>query len=299
MLESLKQTWEGLFLSITTILRMLFLSRFNTRFERSTAHDACVILGNGPSLNTFLKDHEDFLADKSIACVNYFVRSKEDFVRLKPEHYIIVSPEYWRGEEKEGWHEDRLKTFALIAELTTWKLTLFVPMLARKYEEWKSIIHQNKNITINYFNNTPLEGFRPLRHFGYKTRLGMPRPHNVLVGALFVGISLNYEKLFIAGAEHSWLKELHVTQDNRVMLSQKHFYEDKSNHVKSVFSDGTSRPMYKGGSKKERRLHEVLEKFYFTFRSYWELNDYAEEKGIKIYNLTQDSYIDAFDRYVL
>ena len=53
--------------------------------------------------------------------------------------------------------------------------------------------------------------------------------------------------------------------------------------------------MYKAGIR-PRRLHEVLEKFFFAFRSYFDLKDYAESRGVRIYNSTPKSYIDAFER---
>jgi hypothetical protein len=71
-----------------------------------------------------------------------------------------------------------------------------------------------------------------------------------------------------------------------VLINQKHFYDAETSK---------SEPMHKGG-KGERRLHEVLLKFYYSFRSYYMLNGYARKRGAKIINVTPNSFIDAFER---
>ena len=54
--------------------------------------------------------------------------------------------------------------------------------------------------------------------------------------------------------------------------------------------------MNKVGREKTRNLAEVLEKFIFTFRSYYQIKEYANRKNAIIYNATKLSFIDAFDR---
>jgi len=296
MLLQLKYIWENLFLSFTSILRILFLSKFNIRLKKGTNYDSCVILGNGPSLNQFIKEQSDFLSGKATLCVNYFARSKEEYLKFKPDYYVINAPEFWQKEEKEGWQEERMEIFQIIAALTQADIKLFVPKMAKRHKKWKENLEKNEHISIIYFNNIPIEGFRFLTHWAYKSNLGMPRPHNVLIPSILFMINLRYTELYIVGAEHSWLKELFVTNENKVLLSQKHFYHADKNEEKTEFNTGKARPMYLGATKKERKLHEVLEKFFYAFRSYWELKDYAAYRGTEIFNLTKDSYIDAFTK---
>jgi len=297
MLNKLKYFWENGFLTLTSFFRVIFQSKKFLRFPKvkSAETDDIVILGNGPSLNEFVENNESFLANRSMLAVNYFVRS-EFYERLKPNFYLITSPEFWKKEEKAGWTKDREKTFHLLAERTSWHMVFHVPKLAKKHQKWKDIIQTNKNIEIRYFNNIPIEGFTGFRNWGFKNNLGMPRPHNVLIPSLVISINMQYKKIFLAGADHSWLKEINVTEDNVTLLRQKHFYEKQASFVKSVYSNGKEQPMYYGGSKNVRPLHDVLEKFYFTFRSYWEIKKYAAKQNVSIFNLTKDSYIDAFDK---
>ncbi|MFT6246481.1 MAG: hypothetical protein ACJA0U_003477 [Salibacteraceae bacterium] len=48
--------------------------------------------------------------------------------------------------------------------------------------------------------------------------------------------------------------------------------------------------------KRPRMLHEIIHKFYLSFKGYWEIKDYAIKKNVKIYNSSENSMIDAFER---
>lgn len=285
--------FDALVASLYSTLKVVLLSKFSLpRPSKIPNQQDCVLLGNGPSLKEFLANHLDFLQGKAVFAVNNFVRT-DAFSKVKPAYYVIVAPDYWGKEEKPGFREERLKIFDELAQQTKWKLTLFVPAVARNHQQWKNELDKNTSISICYFNNTPVEGLQPISHWYFRHWLGMPRPHNVLVGTLTIALNLGFKNCYISGADHSWLGEIFVADDNRVFLSQKHFYDD---HLKSKTYTAEARPMYAGNSTKERKLHEILEKFYFSFRSYWELKAYAETINTNIYNLTPGSFIDAFER---
>ena len=114
----------------------------------------------------------------------------------------------------------------------------------------------------------------------------MPRPHNVLIPSLILAIQSGYKEINVVGADHSWIEELTVNENNEAMVHQKHFYDEDSSK---------SEAMYKLG-RRPRLLHEILEKFVYAFRSYHFIRQFSEKKGAKIWNLTPKSFIDAFDR---
>ena len=116
---------------------------------------------------------------------------------------------------------------------------------------------------------------------------------------MILGINLGFKKIFVAGADHSWLKELFVTELNEVLLSQKHFYDKETLNEETDKNKPTPKPMYLGGTGQTRKLHEVLLKFYYSFRSYWDIKNYAEALSVSILNITPGSYIDAFERQKL
>jgi hypothetical protein len=99
-------------------------------------------------------------------------------------------------------------------------------------------------------------------------------------------IYLKYKTIALVGADHSWLKEISVSDENVALVNQKHFYDENESKA-APMSDYQIRP---------RRLHEMLLKFMLSFKGYWEINEYIEGSDIHIYNCSETSMIDAFER---
>jgi len=94
------------------------------------------------------------------------------------------------------------------------------------------------------------------------------------------------KNIYLLGIDHSWLKEISVDKNNNVLINQKHFYDENSSEPKA---------MHKGG-KNQRALHEVLQKFVYSFKGYFEIKNFANKQNVNIYNCTPGSYVDAFER---
>lgn len=281
--------------TLGSLVKVIYLSKSDTVQQSSKLRsDGCYILGNGPSLQSFL-DTESIIPEgfKKMA-VNYFAGT-DSYQKIQPEFYTIISPEYWRGEIDESWMNERKRLFDHMVEKTTWPMTLFVPVYARRDEEWVRYLSQNQNIKIEYVNTTPIEGLREVNFLLYRFGLGIPRPHNVLVGSLFIAILKGFKEIRLLGADHNWMEEMFIGEDNIVYIGQKHFYDEQFKD-RSTLLRADPKPMYQGGTKEPRKLHQVLEKFFYTFRSYWELKEFASRRRIKIINYTGGSYIDAFER---
>jgi hypothetical protein len=281
---------------VLSMIKIIFLTKITFNFKLKSYRDqSLIILANGPSLNSTLDNHE-FIHKHNLLCVNYFGRTDE-YVRFKPSFYVITSLEYFFKDEKEELVTIRKRTLEDIATKTDWPLILFLPAKAKQQNEWKKIFTNNPNISIYYFNTTPISGFSWFSNFCYSKNIGMPRPHNVLIPSLILSIKMQFSEIYVAGADHSWLKEINVTEENEVLLSQKHFYDHEAKKQSKDKDMSFPKPMYQGGTTKTRKLHEVLEKFYYTFRSYWKIKSFSEAKGLKVYNITPISYIDAFERF--
>lgn len=278
---------ENLVLSFLTMIKILLTSHFFLKKPKNVIENKdCLILGNSPSLEETIKNNPKFLENKDLFAVNFFWKS-ELFPKIKPRHFVILSSNYWESTRIDNNAEGRKATFDEIAKIVDWKMFLYVPALAKKHKTWKIQLEKNTNITIVYFNPTPVEGFRCLNHLFFKTGLGMPRPHNVIIPSLIFAINSKYSNIYLIGAEHSWLKDIWVADDNEVLLTQKHFYD--KNTVKPE-------AMHRGTSEEKRTLGEVLTKFVHTFNSYFVIKDYAKSRNTKIFNATENSYIDAFER---
>lgn len=280
---------ENTVLSLLSLLKIALLSSLNIKLPiHLKKNEDCVILGNGPSLNNSLKEHDFSFKSKDLICVNYFAETAY-YEKLKPAFYILNAPEMWLEDVDDEYYSKGENFFSTLSKNTTWDLTFFIPAGAKKYDRWQKKIATNKLIKVYYFNTTPIEGFSGFKFFCFNKNLGMPRPHNVLIPSIMLSINLLYKNIYLLGAEHSWLKDLWVNDSNEVLLTQKHFYDEGS--AKPL-------PMNKLG-KGSRKLHEVLIKFVYAFQGYFELRAYAETKAVRILNATPDSYIDAFERVPL
>lgn len=280
---------ENLFDSLLSLIRIISGSRFFLNYyDRSDNTEECVILGNGPSLTKNLTEHRDFIKSKTTICVNHFPAT-EFYRTIKPSIFVTSAPELWSEHAEEQYREMGRKIFTSIADCTSWDLKLFIPHHASKSPEWQQIISKNPLVKVHYFNPTPVEGYRNFRNLLFRLNLGMPRPHNVLIPSIMLAINSGFKKIYLLGADHSWLHEITVDDDNDVLINQKHFYDEKT---------AVARSMHKAGRGK-RRLHEVLIKFYYSFEGYHIIKDYAESRRVEIFNATKGSYIDAFERVTL
>ena len=270
-----------------SLVRIIVLSRFNVKFPKgeTSKDNTCVILANGPSLRESLKTNRAFIEKHKNLVVNNFVYS-DYYSEVKPNYYVLNSPEYFMEKGPGPMHEDmRERVFGGIVEKTTWPMFVFVPMIAAKTDVWKKRLAQNKNLKVVYYNSTPVEGAFSIIKYLFKYNMGMSRPHNVLIPSLFVTLNMGFKKIFLFGADHSWLEELRVNEDNRLAVNHEHFY-DAAKEVGVMYKlDGNS---YK--------IHEALRKLYLAFKGYWVILDYAHTLNAEIYNATPKSYIDAFVR---
>ena len=90
----------------------------------------------------------------------------------------------------------------------------------------------------------------------------------------------SYKDILVFGAEHSWHKQLIVTDDNEVAMQDPHFYEKDTAYNKL---DGCN-------------ISDIFTSMAEAFKSYTELNEYCITKGGKIRNATPGGFIDAFER---
>jgi len=242
----------------------------------------CLVLGNGPSLKAALAQKPEHFRNKSLICVNSFALS-DDYVKLQPRYCVMLDPGLWKAN-----HDYIVNTMAALKEKTTWEFHLIIPHEAKISDRIRSL-SENPNIKIHYFNYIVYKGFEGIGHYLFRKNLAMPQSQNVLVASLFFAINLGYEKIEMFGADHNWHESLAVREDNVVCVKQVHFYENE-NEVKYI-------PFYKPNSRQETfRMDEAFHAWAKVFYGYIRLRNYAESRGAKIYNATEKSFVDAFER---
>ena len=268
--------------SILNLGKALLSSKYSSLNSNKTL-DTLTILANGPSLSDTLDSNISF--DGDVMAVNSFFKT-EKFMTIRPKYYIISAPEFWIPMKGEFYINMQQELESSFANDVNWEMTFLIPYKSRKYEYAKKIENLNPKIKTAYYNDTAIDSNTLVDRRLMSKKLAMPRPHNVLIPSLMTGTWLGYSRIEVYGADHSWLPYIYVDTNNNTFLTQKHFYDANSAEAK---------PMYKGGEE-TRKLHEMLHKFYLSFKAYHAINSWSASRGTKIINKTKESFIDAFDR---
>lgn len=283
MKEILKTAYHSSVLFIQTVISVFsvfFFSKFSVRRNLQgliqKKHNHCYLIANGPSLKEVFRDDIGIFEGQDVFTVNLFYETRF-FNEIKPGNHIIADSGFWNATEDP-------KVLAIHAKFkenllkVSWDMNLFVPYAG--YPIIKEILKANDKITIIPYNHTPVYGSKRISHFLYKKNLGMPTPTNVLNAAIFMALNVGYKKLYLYGADHSWMKDLFIDEDNDICCFQNHFYDDEVIPYK----------MAKGS------LGEGLNGIVGAFQSYKLLDDYSKSIDARIINKTKGSYIDVFDR---
>lgn len=235
-----------------------------------------VILGNGPALKKNLEEDMEALTGGDTLAVNFFANSPE-FFKVRPKYYVLADPHFFDKALTDP------NVSRLIGNLNAadFQMTLYIPSTAR----FQRTLFTNPNLAVGMFSFNAVEGFGWLEDAAFGKALGMPRPRNVLIPSIMLGIWLGYKEIYLLGADHSWLKTLSVNDCNEVVSIQPHFYKEDEKEIKRVREEYVRHP-----------LHEVLESMMIAFRSYHRIRRYADSRGVRILNATPGSMIDAFER---
>ncbi|MDE6308588.1 MAG: hypothetical protein K2L81_00185, partial [Muribaculaceae bacterium] len=231
-----------------------------------------IIMANGPSLAQTIAQYGPTLESHPTMAVNFAANATE-FKQLRPRYYVLADPHFFNPQGDNNVHR-------LIGNLNgvDHEMTIFIPF-GQKLEI------ANPRVKVEYFNMVGAEGARWLTTALYRSGRAMPRPRNVLIPAIMIGMLIGYKEIYLTGADHSWMRTLSVDDDNRVVTVQPHFYKDnESEHkrVTSVYANIT--------------LPQIIESFYIAFNAYHQIADFATREGVTIYNSTPESFIDAFKR---
>jgi len=247
--------------------------------EKYRRFSECAVLGNGPSITNLLEKKRNDLDDKDIFAVNFFCLTNY-FDMVKPGFYVMLDPDLF-SDDLLGSENTRVDGLIDKLNSITWEMVIFVPVKFKNRKLTASFT--NEKLTVIPFNSTPISGVACIENLLFKLNLGMPIPMTVINAVIFLAVNLKYDLVNLYGVEQSWLKNLHVTNDNQVNVGLPHFY---------------------GGSDDIGRHSTLntLSTFLYTqatcFASHMRLEEYSKYNGRRILNHTPGSYIDAYDRIV-
>lgn len=264
---------------------------FSTINNIEKQSDKLIILANGPSLKTSIEKYSDFIRNNDIYVVNQFCES--DFYNtLKPQFYILADPDFFQSEyRKNDYRTNSMNSFFdTFFSKTKWDISLIVPDYAKE-----SLFMQKcatkKNIVPFFYNTKNSLAYEKSDYYFKLLNANAicPPMRNVLNLALYMGIYKKYKEIYIFGAENNFLQVLNIDQQNNSLyFLYEHFYDQPY-----------KQPLYYDFDKPELgtiKLYEFLERHSKTMKLYWDLKEYADFNDVKIYNCSEYSLIDAFER---
>jgi len=250
--------------------------------EIANIKEEASVLANGPSLKDIISHKKEILNSTDLMVMNFFSNT-EFFFTLKPRYYIILDSCFFFVEDKghtvsEKPQKDILDKFIVNVLNVDWRMVFFIP--ASKYAVTMiDTFKKNPNIQIVEYNATRIKGFKNIQYWMIKNGLGIPSSINVLIPALIQMLNVGYKKIYLYGAEFSWLKSMNVDYDNGMLyLNDRHFYSNEE-----------IRYFKRGGYK------QYLYGTYDAICAMEDIDKYSKRLSAKIINRTKGSFIDVFE----
>lgn len=248
-----------------------------------------IILGNGPSLTESVIKFKTEILNCDRVAVNFFASS--DFYELiKPNIYVFADPAFFDIPDAQ---KDSIETLIhTIVLKTKWPMRIVVPQSAKGKQAIK-MMENSPNISIGYYYNGWNDIGKRSKFEAWDENLIGPPAQNVLSVALYLSLFWGYKETYLIGADSSFLEDLRVDQEtNELYTIDKHFYANDKVHTDKRFYDSKKR----GRSRSDWTLHGLIYAHGRMFEDYYELKQYADFKGLKVYNASEYSWINVFER---
>src|SRR5690554_86978 len=260
---------------------------FYSRRSRFSRYKKALILGNGPSLQDFVAsaDWASIGSTHDVYCVNNFA-FQDAFILCKPSQYVIFDPNYFNSLDTDL--ESGNSLFLKMVETVDWEMNLYIPI--RFYSMGRVLIElfRNTSVRVVFFRDVGLKSYLRFPFLGLmKRQILMPRANNVLIAAIYLSILNGHNHVVIDGADHSWHQHLHVADDNLLYIKDSHFY-DKDPGLSPLYKDRLTGQYFS--------MEEIFESYRLVHKSYRVIGELSASLGVKIFNQTPGSFIDAFPR---
>ena len=275
--------------SVKDVLRCILFIKPGIKELCGIKNQDLIVLGNGPSLAAELTKDLVFFKEKDTMCCNEFVHS-DYYELIQPKYYVFLDPAYWRKTDVKTVNDEMAKTFKNLNEKTTWPLTIIMRVAGENWNFFIDLPKINTNINIVYFYNNGIVAPLKIKYYFYKKNRAMPLLYNVLGVSTFFALNMGYKKIFIAGADHSWHKDLVVKNNNNLYWKNSHFWDQEEADLTPIWVDSYQKETFK--------MHLILTSLSYTFSGYFELEKYSKYLNSKIYNITKGSAIDAFEKHI-
>lgn len=250
--------------------------------------DKIIIIGNGPSLNMSVEKYKDVIVDNDKIAVNFFA-SSDLYEQLRPNIYVFADPAFFAIPEVLK--DSIVFLFDSIEKKTIWPLHIFVPYEAKGAVSLNNLLN-NPNIKIDYYFTKNQNVGNMSKYEAWDRNLIGPPRQNVMNVALYLSLFWGYKETFLVGVDMSSLEDIRVDQETNELFSiDTHFYNNKE-----IYSDKKLFDSKRGRLMSEWKLHEYIYAFGRMFEYFYDLKEYADYKGLKVYNASEYSWINVFER---
>ena len=248
--------------------------------------DKIIVIGNGPSLNKTMELYGDVVLETPCIMVNYSANS-DLYEKIRPSFYLLVDPAYY--QMPNHLYESLCALFSAIVTKTIWPMKIIMPRCAKgcyAVQRFK----ENANLRILFYEDGWQLPKGMSKFEAWDKNLICPPAQTVLNTAVWLSIYWGYKETYLVGADTSFIQDIYVGQKDNVLYTiDSHFYKNED-----VYNNGLEPE--KKGRKFGMDMEQLLESVYVMFKSYRELREYAEWKGVKIYNASEYSMIDCLER---
>lgn len=252
---------------------------------RKRKGDRFIVVGNGPSLNKSLELYRDEICSTECLMVN-FSASTPLYEQIKPSVYAL-SDEGWFNSE--GISNSTIRLIECIRDKTTWPLTIVIP---KKFSNWWALdeLSKNSNIESVFEAGSWLKMPEDVLFEAFDKNVCHPPSYTVLTYSLYLSLYWGYKETYLIGADTSFIKDAYVDQEtNQLFTIDTHFYDNSK-----VRPDGLCSAKY--GRPFNKTMLDLAEQYHSVFYEYNLLARYAQWKGLKVYNASEFSMIDCFER---
>ena len=269
-LKSIMELGKGLY----SIGRTLLKGKRYT-YDKSI-NDNIIILGNGPSLKEI--DLDCLIKRYDFACVNGFVNNYELFMKVKPKYYFLLDPAYF--EESSPFRDiSEIENINKAFRKVNWNMKLIIP-------QNRSLNISNKYIQYEYISTQTFfaDRLKKFQYWLYRSNYATCGLRNVICGALHYFILYKFKTIYIAGVDMNEFKSFTIDERNHVIAHLSHFYGEEQ-------IDLTENGRLPLGT-----FHIWLENYSKMLIQFHLYKEFANVQGVKIFNLTLNSFIDAFEK---
>lgn len=250
--------------------------------------DKMILIGNGPSLTKSIELYKDEILKYDRLVVNYFALS-DQYEVLRPNFYLFVDPAFFMIPENQK--DSIARLIDAIASKTTWKMRLCAPEGVEDTPMVKAI-KANTNIEFVYFYKGVQTTGELSKFEVWDRNLCAPPCQNSLNTGLYLSLFWEYKEIYMIGVDMSSLEDIRVDQETNELFSiDTHFYSNKQ-----VYTDQKLFDAKRGRIRADWTLHDYIYAFGKMFEDFYELSKYADYKGLKVYNASEYSWINCFER---